>query len=263
MTTPVSSATVTATGARAAARTASPYSAEFRSELLKAWRTPEFVFPTLVLPLAFYAFFGLVMSRGADTPSYLMATYGVFAALGPALFGFGASVAFEREQGLLALKRVSPMPPAAYLIAKLLISMVFTAIVLFGLYALGALVGGVALPRSGWVTLALVHVLATVPFALIGLALGFALKGNAAIAICNILFFVLAVCGGLWMPIEFLPKVMQVFAYGLPSYHLAELSLIAAGRPRAHSWELHVPALAGFTALFALLAWLAWRRHER
>lgn len=254
---------VVSTASPPIARGARPYRAEFRSEMLKAWRTPEFAFPTLVLPLAFYALFGLVLSRGADAPGYLMATYGVFAALGPALFGFGASVAFEREQGLLELKRVSPMPAAAYLVAKLLMSMVFTGIVVIGLFALGAIVGGVALPRTTWITLALVHLLGTVPFALLGLAIGFSLKGNTSIAICNVLFFVLAVCGGLWMPIEFMPKIMQQFAFALPTYHLGELALIAAGRPRAHAALFHLLAVAGFVIVFAALAWAAWRRRER
>ena len=36
----------------------------------------------------------------------------------PGLFGFGVSLAFEREQGLLTFKQALPMPPGAYLLAR-------------------------------------------------------------------------------------------------------------------------------------------------
>jgi ABC-2 type transport system permease protein len=239
------------------------YLAEIRSELLKALRSPEFAIPTLALPVLFYALFGLVLSRGADAPKYLLATYGVFAALGPAMFGFGAGVAMERDQGLLALKRVAPMPAPAYFIAKLLMSMAFTATVVFAIYALGAVFGNVTMPRSAWLTLAAVHVLATIPFGLLGLAIGFAMKGTAALAICNILFLLLAVCGGLWMPLDFFPKIMQAIAKGLPTYHMAELALLVSGRNREYTIGLHLMAMLGYCALFGGLAWAAWRRSER
>jgi ABC-2 type transport system permease protein len=239
------------------------YFAELRSELLKAVRMPEFAAPTLALPIIFYALFGLVLSRGADAPRYLMATYGIFAALGPALFAFGAGVAAERDQGLLALKRVAPMPPAAYIIAKLATSMIFTAVVVLALYAVGALFGDVRMPRASWVTLAFVHVLATIPFALLGLAMGFAMKGNVSVAVCNIVFLLLAVCGGLWMPIDFFPKIMRQFATLLPTYHLAEIALLVTGRDRPGTLGMHAAAVAAASALFAALAWAAWRRSER
>lgn len=239
------------------------YLAEIRSELLKALRSPEFAIPTLALPVLFYALFGLVLSRGADAPKYLLATYGVFAALGPAMFGFGAGVALERDQGLLALKRVAPMPAPAYFVAKLLMSMAFTATVVFAIYALGATFGKVTMPREAWLTLAVIHVLATIPFGLLGLAIGFAMKGTAALAVCNILFLLLAVCGGLWMPLEFFPKIMQLIAKGLPTYHMAELALLVSGRNREYTIGLHLMALAGYCVLFGGLAWAAWRRAER
>lgn len=247
----------------AAPSPARAYLAEFRSEMLKAWRSPEFAFPTLALPLIFYALFGLVLARGVDAPKYLLATYGVFAALGPAMFGFGAGVAMERDQGLLALKRVAPMPAAAYMVAKLLMSMVFTFITVLALYALAALFGAVTMPRGAWLALAAVHVLATVPFALLGLGIGLAMKGTAALAVCNILFLLLAVLGGLWIPIDAFPKVLQLVGQWLPTYHLAELALLVSGRNRASTIEVHLAAIAGYCVLFLVLALLAWRRSQR
>jgi ABC-2 type transport system permease protein len=239
------------------------YRAEFYGELLKAVRAPEFAAPTLLLPLLFYGLFGLVLARGMDTPKYLLATYGIFAAVGPALFGFGAAVSLERDQGLLALKQVAPMPPAAYLCAKLLVSLIFVTAVVLGIYVLAALVGGVVLPRSTWLQLAAVHVGATIPFGLLGLVLGLTMRGSASIAVCNIVFLLLAVCGGLWMPLDFFPKWMQQVALALPTYHMAEWALIVTGRNRAHGMAFHVLAMLAFSATFAVLAWLAAKRSAR
>ncbi len=155
------------------------------------------------------------------------------------------------------------MPAPAYFVAKLLMSMAFTATVVFAIYALGATFGKVTMPREAWLTLAVIHVLATIPFGLLGLAIGFAMKGTAALAVCNILFLLLAVCGGLWMPLEFFPKIMQLIAKGLPTYHMAELALLVSGRNREYTIGLHLMALAGYCVLFGGLAWAAWRRAER
>ncbi len=85
--------------------------AETGAGILQAVRSPEFVLPTLALPVAFYLLFGVVLSPGGgDRAAYLLATYGIFAVMGPAIFGFGAGVANERERGWLNIRRVSPAP---------------------------------------------------------------------------------------------------------------------------------------------------------
>jgi ABC-2 type transport system permease protein len=230
--------------------------AEFR----KAVRTPAFAIPTLVLPLAFYALFGLVLARpGSGNAGYLMATYGVFAMLGPALFGFGAGVAAERENGQLALKRVAPLPLPAYLGAKLLTCLGFSLVVLVALYALAAWGGGVALPRRSWAGLLLIHLAGAVPTCLLGLTVGLRLGSSGAMGVTNLLFLLLAVLGGLWIPVYVFPQWMQGLALATPTYHLAGLALLASGRTTTGQPLVHLLALAAFTALFAATAGMAWR----
>ena len=48
----------------------------------------------------------------------MLAGYAVFGMVGTALFGVGVGLASELAAGWLDLKRASPMPPAAYLLAK-------------------------------------------------------------------------------------------------------------------------------------------------
>jgi len=52
---------------------------ECGAEILKAVRAPEYILPTLVLPVAFYALFAFAIpNSGVDSARYLLATYGVF-----------------------------------------------------------------------------------------------------------------------------------------------------------------------------------------
>lgn len=237
---------------------------ELSAELTKAWRTPAFVLPTLALPLAFYALFGILLAPpGSGNAGHLLATYGVFASLGPALFGFGAGVAHERDQGVLALKQLAPVSPLVFLGAKLGTTLVFTGIVIVGLYAIAAWGGGVALPRAAWLQLAAIHLLAVIPFCLLGLCIGLRLRSSAAMGVTNLLFMVLAVLGGLWFPLHFFPQWLQAVALGLPSFHLAQLALVTAGRIAGDGVLLHAAATAAFAALFAALAFAGWRAAAR
>ena len=237
------------------------YGREAWSEIKKSWRLPQFIIPSITMPVAFYGLFGIAFaSNESDTGTYILATYGVFAAVGSALFGFGVGVAAEREAGLIELKRVTPMPIGAYLAAKVAAALAVTAATLVGLYALAAFGARVSLPAGRWLGLALLHLAAVAPFALIGLAIGLLMRSSGAIATANLLFLTFAVLGGLWFPIDSMPAWIRQIAWALPSFHLAELSLGTVGIPRPHPPILHLSILAAEIGAAGLLASWAWRR---
>jgi len=66
---------------------------EAGAEIYKALRAPEFLLPTLLMPVAFFSLFAIVLPGSSDNTGYLLATFGVFAVMGPAVFGFGVAVA--------------------------------------------------------------------------------------------------------------------------------------------------------------------------
>lgn len=238
------------------------FAAETGAELIKSLRAPEFFAPTLALPVTFYLLFGILLARSQNAAAYLLATFGVFAVMGPALFGFGVGVAAEREKGWLSLKRTAPASGAIFIAARLTSTLLFAAMALVPIYAAAGFLGGVALPRGAWSVLLMSHVLAAVPFSLMGLALGFTLGANAAVAVANLLFLALAVLGGLWFPVRLFPETLQQFAWGLPSFHLAEVSLSIVNGGAGGSTPLHLAVLAGMTALLAALAGWCWSRQR-
>lgn len=230
------------------------YARESWAEIVKSARMPQFIIPTIALPPAFYALFALAMGQGsAEVATRTLATFGVFAVMGPALFGFGANIAAERESGQLELKRLSPMPAGAQIVAKVAATTAFCMVSFALLYALGV-AGGVDLGAGQWAMLLAVHTLAIIPFALMGLGIGYRFSQKGAIAIANIVFLALAVLGGLWMPIAVLPQAMQAFAWALPSYHLGEIALMAAGQAEGKNLWLHAGPLALITLAAALFA---------
>ncbi len=227
-------------------------------------RMPGFSLPTLAFPTMFYIFFGLIFGHGGsgNMPTYLLGTYGTFGIMAPALFGFGVSVAMERERGILAMKRVAPMPPMAYLFAKAAMAMLFALIIVQLLFVLGAVFGGVALPRAQWLLLMFTLVLGTLPFCALGLAVGVRTSGQASAAIINLIYLPMSFLSGLWVPLRFFPHWLQELATALPAYHLAQLSLGIIHMSDNRVFQLHLVYLVVFTIVFLWIAQRGWRRIQ-
>ncbi len=232
---------------------------ETGAELLKSLRAPEFILPTLAMPVAFYLLFAVAMGTGnTGAGEMMLATFGVFAVMGPAIFGFGAGVATERERGWLQLKRAAPAPAFNFILAKILSTMIFAGFSLILLYVAARYAAGVELPRDTWARLMGLHLVASIPFAFLGLTLGFLFSANGAVAIANILFLALAALGGLWLPVFLFPDVLQRVATFLPSYHLGQIALDIVAADKADFDPAHIiPSLIA-TGLFAVTAVFAW-----
>jgi len=242
------------------------FATEARYELLKVLRMPAFAIPTLAFPCLFYAFFGLAFggqsAGGVSMGTYLLATYGAFGVIGASLFGFGVGVATERGQGWMLLKRATPMPPAAYFAAKTVTALLFSAVLVASLFALGGFVGGVALPTATWAALFAVLVAGALPFCALGLALGYLCGPNSAPAIVNLLYLPASFASGLWIPVQALPGWLQGLAPWLPPYHFGQLALGALGVEPATPPAVSVAALALATVIGLAVARWAYRRDS-
>lgn len=233
------------------------YLQEIRCEFLRLLRLPSFALPTLLFPPMFYALFAILMpfkGGGWQAGHYLLATYLVFGVMGPGLFGFGVMVAIERERGWLTLKRVAPMPPGAYLLAKLVMAMIFAAII-FAILALLARFGaGVELPVARWALLFVIAMLGVLPFCALGLWIGTLASGEGAPAIVNLIYLPMGFLSGLWFPIMLLPAFIQNIAPLWPAYHLGQIALTAIGQPAQTTWWVSALVLLVVTVGFFALA---------
>jgi len=233
------------------------YVLEAKYEFLRLLRTPIFSLPTLLFPVMFYLLFAVAMNRGAGATAsaqYLLATYGVFGVMGAALFGFGVTVAMEREQGFLALKRALPMPPGAYLLAKMAMALLFSTIVSLLLATIAATLAKVTLQPAQWALLLVVHVAGALPFCAIGLYIGTLVTGSAAPVVVNLLYLPLSFLSGLWLPLSMLPDFLARLAPAWPSYHHGQVALKVVGMDAGQPLALHLGVLAAVTAGFFALA---------
>jgi len=239
---------------------------EIKYEFLKALRMPQYALPTLLFPVVFYIFFGVMFGGRTGAPAkmaeYLIASYGTFGVIGAALFGFGVSVAIERGQGWLEAKRTTPMPISAYFIAKMAMAMIFSAIIVILLFITAATLAHVVLPLSKMIALFAILVSGSIAFCAFGLALGFFAGPNSAPPIVNLFYLPMSFLSGLWIPIAFLPDAIQSLALWLPPYHLSQLALGVIGASHRESTALHVGALVIATILFSAIAYIGYRRDE-
>ncbi|GLQ49634.1 ABC transporter permease [Dyella flava] len=238
------------------------YVAEARSECLRYMRNPSFMLPILLFPTMFYLLFGIVLSKseGPDVARYLLVSYGVFGVMSPGLFGFGVSLALERDGGLLTYKRALPMPPGAYLLGKMLMAMLAAAVVILLLLAMGLGLAHVALTVRQASLLVLMGVLGVLPFCALGMLVGTLIKGQGAPGALNLLYLPMSFLSGLWVPLNQLPKALQQLAPVWPSYHLHQLGLAVLGMQHGTA-SADLLVLLGFTAVFFVIATRRLRRY--
>ncbi|HVC17790.1 MAG TPA: ABC transporter permease [Rhodanobacter sp.] len=237
------------------------YRAEARSECLRYLRNPGFILPMTLFSTVFYLMFGVLINHGnADAARYLLASYSAFGIIGPGLFGFGVSLAIERDGGLLTLKRALPMPPGAYLLAKMLMATLVAAVIALILLGMAVFVADVGLSAGQMLALFAAAVLGVLPFCAMGLWLGTLIKGQGAPGLVNLVYLPMAFLSGLWFPLPLLPKILQQIAPIWPSYHLDRLAMAAVGMNKGALLP-HVLTLVGFTAVFLLLATRRLRRY--
>ena len=251
------------------------YLTEAKYESIRALRAPAFAIPFLLLPIVIYVLIGVFligsMSNGNTKVAVTMfVNFATFGVMGPGMFGFGMFVATEREQGLLTLKRALPMPPTAYLLAKMLMTMLFATIVMLTLIAAALIVGHLRITAGQFLLLALIEILGSLAFCSIGFFIGTRASGKSAPAFVNLAYLPMMHLGGLFYP---LPKSAQPIEFLSPAFYLSKLGLhilqtpsldeisFGATGPSSHGGVVVcVAVLAGVTLLFG---WLALRRFQR
>jgi ABC-2 type transport system permease protein len=236
-------------------RIVAAYASDIRFEFKKMIRTPAFALPTLLFPAMFYLLFGVLMAKADPTVGLqTFARLGVFGTMAPGLFGFGVSLAFEREYGTLTYKQALPMPHGSYLLARMVMAMLFACIISTMLIVLALTVAHAPLGVGQALRVFWVEVLGVLPFCAIGLMVGSFASGQAAPAVVNLIYLPMAFLSGLWVPLQFLPKMIQDLAPLWPPFHLSQLAYAALGMDSYGSAGNHVAALAGITFLCFTIA---------
>jgi ABC-2 type transport system permease protein len=230
------------------------YLTETKYETIRMLRTPAFAIPFLGLPVMLYLLFGVVLFGDAVAKDpvagpFIFAAFAVFGVMGPGIFGFGMLIATDREQGLLKFKRALPMPPAAYVLAKMFMAILFAVIVMATMIASLPL-GHLKLTVGRILAVTAINILGALPFCAIGFFIGTRTTSRSAPAFVNIIYQVMMHISGLFYP---LPKFLRTIAPVWPTYHLQQLVFGVLGVPSQGKAIVHVAVLAGVTLLLSVL----------
>jgi ABC-2 type transport system permease protein len=154
------------------------------------------------------------------------------------------------------------MPPFAYFSAKVVVSMIFSAIVVLLLLLLGTSFGGVRMPLAEMARLLGTLVAGSLPFSAMGLAIGYFAGPNSAPPTINLIYLPMSFCSGLWVPFMFLPTVVRQIALALPPYHLSQLALGIVGAGGHESAATHWEVLLAFTMICLGVARIGFQRDQ-
>ena len=128
------------------------------------------------------------------------------------------------------------------------------------IFVAGYLINGVSLPALTWVYCGLWILIASLPFLALGTLVGCMKRVDTASGISNAIYLVMALLGGMWMPLEILPNIMQNIGKWLPSYNFGNgaWKLVQGNPPE---WS-NILILAGYFILFMLISIYTRRKQE-
>lgn len=229
-----------------------------RTQLVELARYPAFLVPTLLFPSMFFLFF-VVPRADAGDATRMMAGYAGFAVLAIAFFQFGVGVAADRASPWEGYLRTLPVRPWTRFAARVLAAAVFAAAASSVVVAVALVTTPIDMPIASWPLLALTLLVGSVPFALLGIAIGYWTSPRGALPIANVLYLGLSYLGGLWTTSEHLPRALRPMSSALPTGQWAEALWAATrGDVAVGSWAW----LALSAGVFGAFANWGYRRDE-
>ncbi|MHB1627271.1 MAG: ABC transporter permease [Bacilli bacterium] len=236
---------------------------QWKAELLRTGRDRRFFLLTLGMPVAFYLIFinqqgGNAQIAGTFWGEYFMVSMAAFGVLGSSINTFGVRLAAERKGGWVRLLRTTPLSSFGYALAKTLTQLTLSLLIVIVVFAVAHFSQHVDLSPARWLQIMAWLWLGSLPFAALGVLIGMA--GNAAQALGTLVYLALSMLGGLWTPVQALPKTMREIARWMPTYHFARP---AWNLLSGHSvqWS-DVAILLAYFVLFISLAAIVQRRVD-
>ena len=178
-----------------------------RLEARRLMRNRRTVTLALVLPVLFFLGFGLNNSYVHETAGHgnmsaaemiSIALYGAVAATATG----GAMVSIERTAGWSRQLRVTPLSPTAYIVIKMLTSLVLAASAVCAVYLVGAVTNKVSMPADLWVITGLCVWIGSLLFAAFGLFIGYLLPSENVTQVISLALTLFCFAGGLFIPLS-------------------------------------------------------------
>lgn len=194
----------------------------FTIEMRKNIQDKGLIFWIFILPIVFTVLFITIFTGTVDeqikdevitsiVPGYtVMFVFFI-------IISMGTSFIYDRDTGWIARLASTPIPPLYYLIGKSLSFFLVVLIQIIVLQTFGKIV--YTIPIEQPVFLFLLAIALTSCVIGIGLAISVAIRtNNMGIAITQVIALVGALIGGLWMPFDVMPNLIQKIGSITPQY---------------------------------------------
>ena len=197
-------------------------------EWIRVRRNMGEFFLTIGLPVLFFLIFSTSVSlddvilQKAFVQSYML-TMTSFSMSGFALFTFPMMLQEDRSNHWIAFLKHSPLSMRDYYLANLVRTYFCFGCSILAVFAVDRWGRGVEMLGSRWMFSAVLLLLSAAVFLAIGLILAQIRSQQTMTIYANLIYFVLAIFGGSWMPISVFPDWVQSICKVLPSYHVNQL----------------------------------------
>ncbi|WP_442596495.1 ABC transporter permease [Neobacillus sp. D3-1R] len=233
-------------------------------EILRVLRNRYFVFWSVMMPILFYYIFTNVVN--GDLPDkalwqahYLMSMT-TFSVMGSSIMTLGIRKVQESSQGWSKFMRITPLSDTVYFVAQMVGQSLVHVLSIIVIFSAGAIINDVSLTPVQWMESGLWILLGSIPFLALGTVIGTMRKVETASGVSNLIYMMLAIAGGMWMPLEVMPIFMQNVGKWLPSFNYGNgaWQIISGGAP---DWKNFL-ILFFFFIVFMLLSKYIRRKQE-
>jgi ABC-2 type transport system permease protein len=233
------------------------------------WRSREAAVFIFVFPLLLYVLLGSLYSGEIDDEAavdVLLAGLFGYGAANTAFAGLAIILVSRREAGVLKRLRATPLPPATYLGAVLLSTLVLFALQAVALLALGAIAFDASMPEN-WLGFAGAVVLGVGCFAGLGVGAAALIRSAEGVsAVVNVVVLPMAFLSGSFGPTDDYPAFLQAVSDVLPLTYFLDVvtSVYLEGESiLADPGSLAIVVAWGVAGLAVALRRFSWMPRER
>ncbi|WCC80312.1 ABC transporter permease [Cutibacterium equinum] len=234
-------------------------------------RTPAIVIFAFVMPVAMYVLFGAIQNYGnlpvphGNVKATVMASLALYGAA-TAASGLGASSALEQDAGWGRQLATTPMTQGKYLLTKVVAIQIVAAVPVALVLLVGAL-SGARIDGIGWLWTFLLAWVCCIPYTVFGLAIAMFIRNENAATLVSFFVLAFAFLGNVFMPLGgFMLKLSRFTPlWGvnlLPRWPIMGGYEMTIHEPVEVNLSYAIMSAVVWAGVFAVLAWLASRRHQ-
>ncbi len=229
------------------------------AEILQLYRKPLYLMGTLLLSGGLAA----LIPNSFQNKVELLLLFVYISAVSFILFSvdrLGKQIALERVEGWLKLVKVTPLPPGIYILAKLFVTMLILLLSFITIFGIGIFTYDLEIAPFALLQVAVELLLGVIPFALLGIALGYIIPPKSVDSIAGIIIIIGLFSAGSF-PVKELSFLQDFFVIS-PFFHYQRLVQFIGQIGDDNQVLLHILWLVFYSIVASAIAQYAYQRDR-